>query len=244
MIKTPTIMKQNPLIMAEFEKAFSEVDHDIVNILLHSLQNNLLYDGANINLINYKQVLNRKIVISAPTFKELGKFGVNANDQIFEALKKIRDTSAIIRNFTDIDGKFIKAKTVSLIDDVRLIAKSDKDARENEFEIQFNEWFLQTSTRHFNQQVGNYTNVKIVTVASLKSKHAKKLYEILESQKYKHKSFAIKLKTLNRVFNLEDKPLSYFTKIINIAKPLVDQLIKFEYEVHKKDKLISFNICE
>lgn len=239
MIKTPTIMKQNPLIMAEFEKAFSEVDHDVVNILLHSLQNDLLLDGANINLINCNQVLNRTVSISASRFKELGQFGKNANEYIFEALKKIRDTSTIIRNFTDIDGKFVKAKLVSLIDDVRLIA-NDKDARENEFEIQFNEWFLKTSTRHFNQQVGNFTNVQIVTVSSIKSKHAKKLYEILESQKYKHKSFSIKLERLQTLFNLEDKPLAYFNTMIKRIYPSVNELIAFDFTIHKKDKLISF----
>jgi hypothetical protein len=239
MIKTPTIMKQNPLIMAEFEKAFSEVDHDVVNILLHSLQNDLLLDGANMNLINYKQALNRTVSISSSRFKELGKFGVNANEDIFQALRKISDTSAVIRNFTDIDGKFVKAKTVRIIDGVRL-TKSVNDARENQFEIQFNEWFLQTSTRHFNQQVGNFTNVKILTCSSLKSKHAKKLYEILESQKYKQKSFSIKLERLQVLFNLKDQGLAYFNKIFIRISPVVYELIPFSFTIHKKDKLISF----
>ena len=88
-IKTPTIMKQNPLIIAEFEKSFSEVDYDIVNILLHSLQNELLLDGDTIDLFNYNKVLNRKVLIRASTFKNLGKFGKNANKDIFNSLKKM-----------------------------------------------------------------------------------------------------------------------------------------------------------
>lgn len=245
MIKAPMIMKQNPLIMAEFEKAFSEVDHDVVNILLHSLQNVLKLDGDSVNLFNYEKIKNRKVAIAASTFKELGKFGKNSNKDIFESLKKISDTSAVIRDFRDVDNKFIKAKNIRIIDSVAWYKEGElEDRREQAFEVQFNEWFLQTSARQFNIQVGNFTNLELTSITSIKSKHGKKLYELLESQRYKQKTFAIKLPQLQKYFNMDDKQLSFIIRTIERVKPQVEKLIPFEYEVFKADKLISFNIIQ
>lgn len=245
MIKAPTIMKQNPLIMAEFEKAFSEVDHDVVNILLHSLQNELKLDGSNMDLFNYEKIINRKVVIGASTFKELGKFGKNSNKDIFESLKKISDTSAVVRDFRDSNNKFVKAKNIRIIDNVAWYKEGGlSDNREQAFEVQFNEWFLQISAKQFNIQVGNFTNIEIPTVASLKGNHAKKLYELLESQKYKHKTFAVKLSTLQKFFKMDGVQLSYITQVITRVKPKVEKLTPFNFTVHKADKLISFEILE
>lgn len=241
MIKTPTIMKHNPLIMAEFEKAFSEVDHDVVNILLHSLQNELKLDGSNMDLFNYQKMLDRKVLIRSSKFKELGKFGVNANKEIFESLKKISDTSAVIRNFTDEQGRFTKAKTIRIIDSVAWIKEgATLDNRETGFEVQFNEWFLQISTKSFNIQVGNFTNLTLESVSSLKSKYAKKFYEILKAREHRGTSFSLRLDELQAILSLEDKPLSYITKELKRSAPKIEQLISFEYEVFKKDGLISF----
>lgn len=242
MIKTPIIMKQNPLIFAEFEKAFSEVDHDVVNILLHALQNELLFsDGSKMDLVNYEKIPNRTVKIRAGKFKVLGKFGKNGNQEIFHSLKKINDTSAVIRNFTDIDGVRVKASTVNIIDKVSWIEKDGtEDSREHIFEIQFNEWFLRVSTKSFNQQVGNFTPLLLSDVSGLKSSFAKTLYEILESKKYRETTFALKLEDMRKIFNLPERNLSYFVDAIKRNKKNIDILIHFEYEVFKKDKLISF----
>lgn len=238
------IMKQTPLIMAEFEKAFSEVDHDVVNILLHTLQNILkVGESDSLNLFNYEKLQQRKVVISAASFKELGKFGKNANEYIFESLKKISDTSAVIHNFTDKDNKRIKKKNIRVIDTVTWYEGGAlDDKRDQAFEVQFNEWFLQIATKQFNVQVGNYTKVELPTVSSLKSKHAKKLYEILKSQEYQNKSFALRHENMQRLFNLEGKDFSYIVRIIKTAKPKVEKLLPFEFTPFKKDKLISFKI--
>ena len=241
MLKTPTVMKQNPLILAEFEKAFSEVDHDVVNILLHSLQNEYLLDNTNINLLNYKDIMDRKVIIQASTFKNLGKFGKNANKEIFESLAKIQFTDARIKNFTDFDGKFVKAMTVSIIDSVRWLENGmTGDNREQAFEVQFNEWFLRVSTKSFNIEVGNFTNLEISDLSLLKSKHAKKLYEILKAKEYRETSFAIKLSDMQKIFNLENKTMAYMNQMLKRIKPLIEKFIEFEYEIFKKDKLISF----
>jgi hypothetical protein len=232
-------MKQNPLIMAEFGKALSEVDHDVVNILLHSLQNELKLDGASIDLFNYDKIFDRKVVLKASDFKELGKFGKNANEAIFESLKKIRDTSAVVRNFRDIDNRIVKAKTVSLIDDVRWL-KDNADKRDHSFEVQFNEWFLQISTKHFNTQVGNYASVQIDRVSSIKGKHAKKLYELVKSQKWRGTSFSLSYSELQKIFNLDGKDFSYIVRILKSSKPKVDKFIPFKCTPFKKDKLVSF----
>lgn len=238
------IMKQNPLIMAEFEKAFSEVDHDVVNILLHTLQN-ILKVGENdsLNLFNYEKLQQRKVVISAASFKELGQFGKNANEYIFDSLKKISDTSAVIHDFKDKEGKRVKKKNIRVIDTVTWYeggALADK--RDQAFEVQFNEWFLQIATKQFNVQVGNFTKVELPTVSSLKGKYAKKLYEILKSQEYRNTTFALRYENMQKLFNLEDKDFSYVVRIIREAKPKVEKLISFKFTPFGKDKLISFEI--
>lgn len=246
MIKTPTIMKQNPLIMAEFEQAFSEVDHDVVNILLHSLQNELMLDDANIDLFNYKEIHNREVLISASTFKRMGKFGKNYNSGIAESLKKISDTSAWIKNFTDIDGKFVKRKNIRIIDNVTWYdSGTQKDGREQAFKVQFNEWFLQVSTKGFNISVGNFTNLELLNVKDLKGKYAKKLYEILEAKKYRNTSFSMKLEDLQKTFNVDNKKtIGYFNREIKRAKLKVEKFILFDFEVFSEDKLISFTYLD
>jgi len=241
MISNPIIMKQNPLILAEFEKAFSEVDHDVVNILLNELQNVFKIEENRMDLFNYEKVLDRKIIIPASRFKELGKFGVNATDNIFNSLKKISDTSAVVRNFVDHNNKPIKAKTIRLIDDVTLYERGALyDKREQAFEIQFNEWFLQIGNRHYNVQVGNYTKLDLTCVSSIKGKHAKTLYELLLSKEHRGTSFSLKLIQLQKLFGLKDKPLSQIVAIIKRVQPKVSEHIDFEYTVFKKDKMISF----
>ena len=242
MLKAPTIMKQNPLIFAKFEQAFSEVEHDIVNILLHSLQNDLLLsDGSNIDLFNYGKIPDRKVTIRASTFKKLGKFDKGSNKDIFDSLVKIKSTAIKLMNFTDTDGVFVRGLAFSIIDTIRWVdTNSVKDKREQVFEIQFNEMFLKISTKKFNQVVGNFTPLRLNDVSSIKSKYAKKLYEILKAKQYRETSFSLKLEELQDLFNLKDKPLSYISKELNRAKKIVNNFISFEFEIFKKDKLISF----
>lgn len=243
-----TIMKQNALILAELTKAFSEVDHDVVNILLHALQNELMIEESHINLFNYEKIFTRTIKIRASTFKELGKFGVNANQNIFESLKKIRDTSAAIKNFIDLDGAKVRAMTVSLIDSVKWMNKEENsktlDNREHIFEIQISEWMLKISTREFNKLVGNYTPILLNDVTSIKSSFAKKLYEILKSKQFRETSFSLSLEEMQKIFNLEKRALSYFINNIERNKSKIDIFVQFEYEVFKKDKLISFKFTK
>jgi hypothetical protein len=100
-----TIMKQNSLILAKWKEELDSIDIRIVNVLIHSLQNELTIDNQKLNLFNYVQVMKRKVYIRASTFKENGNFGINSNKEIFESLLKIRNTSTVLRNFTDLDGK-------------------------------------------------------------------------------------------------------------------------------------------
>ena len=241
MIKAPTIMKQNPLIMAEFRDAFSDVDHDVVNVLIHALQNELLLDNMNIDLFNYKDIVNRTVSIRASKFKEFAKLGKNSNKLLFESLKKIRDTSATIRKFTDIDGKYYRASTISIVDSVAWIdLNATQDHREHTFEIQFSDWFLKASTKTFNAEVGNYSNIEIDKVSSIRSPFAKKMYEVLESKKYRGTSFSLNIKEINKIFKYRDSSFSYFLSTLKRNYKKVNEIIPFSYESFKKDKIISF----
>lgn len=240
MIKAPTIMKQNPLIMAEFEKAFSEVDHDVINILLHELQNEYSLDGSRMDLFNYSKILDRKVVIPAKKFKDLGRFGKNSRENIYQSLKKISDTSATIRDFRDHNNKWIYAQNVRIIDGAKHYSLTE-DNREQAFEVQFNEWFLQIATKQFNIQVGNYTKIEIEKVSEVKGKHAKKLFELLQSKQFRETSFSMPLAKLQKIFNLEDKDFSYMVRIIKTNAPKVNKAIPFTFEPFKADKLISFS---
>lgn len=242
-----TIMKQNPLILAEFQKTLSEVDHDVVNVLLHALQNKIKIEEENINLLTCNGIFDRIVKIPAKAFKQFGAFGINANEQIFQSLKKIRDTSATVRNFTDVDGRRIKAMTVSLIDGVKLIDEEEKNGvisaiKEHYFEVQINNWFLQTSTKEFNTKVGNYTPISLFEDVSLSGAFAKKMYEILRANQFKETTFSFKLEEMQKIFSLHGRALSYFVNNIKRDKEKLDRLIKFEYEVFKSDKIISFRI--
>lgn len=239
------ILKQNPLILAEFNRAFSETQHDLLNGLLHIMQNVFEMDAEKLNLFTYNRIADRRVAISAADLKELGKFGVNANQYIFDALKQIRDTSAVLRNFVDIDGRRVAKKTVSIIDDVRQLDRSESpDSRQDYFEIQFNEWFLIASTRQYNIEHGNYTSLPPMIVPSIVGKHAKKLYEILEMQQGRNSEFCITMDRAAEVFDgLSSKdPFSKFSRIIDRNADKVKAYIPFEHTPHKKDKLISFKI--
>lgn len=237
-------LKQNPLIMAEFEKSLGETDHDLLNAMLHIMQNVFEVELKRIDLLNYERIMDRKVIISAADLKKLGKFGKNSNEEMFKSLKKIRDTSITIRNFIDIDGLKTKARTVAIVDNVRLIAGGELgDGREQAFEIQFNEWFLTVATREFNQKVGNYTPVAIKMVAQIRSKHAKRLYEILSMQIGKRQfEFSMPHQRGIELFGLGEVTFGVLSQTIRRAAPKVQPLIEFDYTVHRKEKIISFII--
>jgi hypothetical protein len=235
------IMKQNSLILAKYEQKLNSIDLRLVNILIHAQQNLLIIGTENINLFNYQQLKERKIMIKSKTIKEAGCFGVNANEDIFLSLKKIRDTSAIVKNFTDVDGKTYRAMIVALIDGVRMIDKkigTIPDEREVQFEITFSEWFLKTSTAAFNTKVGNYAKMPAIISTISNNKSAIKLYELLKVYEYKN-YFSIKLLDLQKHFEVE-YTLAEFKKIIDRTKPKIETSISFEYEIEKKDKIINF----
>lgn len=239
--KNLCIMKQNPLIFAEFSNAFGGMDRDVLNVLLYVLQSHLIIEEKNINLFNYQAIFSRTIRIRASLFKKKAKLGINANSDIFASLKKIRDTSAIIKNFIDIDNTKVRAKTVSIIDSVKWIDENaTHDGREHAFEIQFNEWFLKVSTREFNSKVGNYTTVNLEDTASFNSAFAKVLYEILKSKQHRGIGFSLTLVEMRNIFNMQKRQLSHFVNIITRVQPEVTKFISFEVKVFKADKLISF----
>jgi|GEM_PF-6215843 len=244
-----TIMKQNSLILAKWKEELDSIDIRIVNVLIHSLQNELTIDNQKLNLFNYVQVMKRKVYIRASTFKENGNFGINSNKEIFESLLKIRNTSTVLRNFTDLDGKKYKAKTVSLIDDVGILDKTNKDLvldpRNEVFEITFNEWFLETSTAAFNTNVGNFTPLILNDLFSIKGKYGMKLYELLQQNKYRCTSFSMSLNDLRDYFHLPKSSLSVIVQRVLINNSdKVSQMIPFEYEVFKKDKIVSFSYLD
>lgn len=239
-----TIMKQNSLILSKWKEELDSIDMRIVNVLIHSLQNELTIDKKKLDLFNYEQILKRKVYIRASTFKNNGNFGINANKEIFDSLVKIRNTSTVLRDFVDTDGKRYKAKTVSLIDDVGILDKTNKDlvqdARNEVFEITFNEWFVKTSTIHFNTHVGNFTPIILNDLFFIRGKHGMKLYELLQQNKYRNTSFSMSLQELRDYFGFEKGSLSVIVQKVLENAETVKKLIPFEYKVFKKDKIVSF----
>jgi hypothetical protein len=239
-----TIMKQNALILAKWKQELDSIDLRIVNVLIHALQNELVIENENLNLFNYEKVIKRKVHIRSSTFKKNGNFGINANKEIFESLDKISNTSTILRDFVDLDGIKYKAKSVRLIDNVGILDKSNKDkisdAREEVFEITFNEWFLRTSTSSFNVQIGNYTSVPLEDYCSIKGKHGKKLYELLEQKRHRGTSFSMRLNELNEYFEIEGSLSVIDQRVLKNNAKKVQTLIPFKYELFKKDEIVSF----
>jgi len=233
------ILKQNPLIKAKFNWIYKESHHDIINGLVHIFQNSLLINRENVNLFNYDLLEYKKVHISADKLRSICKFGKRENDYMFDILKSIRDQSATLINFKDEDGVFYKKKTLSFLDSVGII-KNDTDKRKDDFEIVFSSDFIKIATKAFNLKIGNFTQVPLSNVTTLNSKHAKRLYEMILSHLEYKEQWTLNKDQLDILFDMENKPLSYIVRTIQRNYNHVYKLIHFSYEVHKKDKLISF----
>ncbi len=245
--KELTIMKQNPLILSSWNSDLETLDLKIVDFLINLLQNELVVHGGELTLFNYEQVINRKILVKASRFKDIIGSGKNSNELILQSLRKISDTSTILRNFTDTDGKKYKAVVLRLINSIKEFDKSIEakniDKREDVFEIEFNDLFLKISTAAFNVQVGNYTKVSLPSSFELKSKYAIKLYQLIKQAEFKDTAFSFNLKELQEYFQVDEKqPFSYIVKFINKFAPEINKLIEFEYKIYKKEKTISFQV--
>lgn len=230
----PEILKQNNLIECSFEelKTWSEIHHDLFNELIAIYQNYSHNDGL-------FPELNKKIYVRRSTLEKNINIRRKTNHEIFELLKKMRDTSFEIKGIYTPDG-YKKTAAMSFFNYVDV---NEKPGKESYFEIEYSKLFSMLCDKNYSLKYGNYCKLNLLKITSLKGKYAKALFELVESNKYK-KNFVIKEGDLKKFLRYDVKHYRFAGMIREIDKVFdnVSSLVKFTYKVNKNGKSISFQI--
>src|SRR5574344_1628461 len=120
-IMQPEILKQNNLIECSFKEleTLSEIQHDLFNEIIAIFQHYENKDGL-------FEELNRKIYIRRSTLEKNINIRRKSNKEIFELLKKMRDTSFTIKGIFAPDG-YKKTAAMSFFNYVDVNEKAGKE---------------------------------------------------------------------------------------------------------------------
>lgn len=233
-IMQPEILKQNNLIECSFKEleTWSEIQHDLFNEIIAIFQHYEHKDGL-------FEELNRKIYIRRSTLEKNINIRRKSNKEIFELLKKMRDTSFTIKGIFAPDG-YKKTAAMSFFNYVDV---NEKAGKESYFVIEYSELFSMLCDRNYSLKYGNYCKLNILKVNSLNSKYAKALYELIEANSYK-KQFTFNEEELKSLLRYDVKHHRFSTLLREIDKvyEAVNSHIKFTYKVYKETRTISFKI--
>lgn len=235
-LDSPEILKQNNLINCAFEElsSWSEIEHDLLNEIIALYQKNPGYEET-----LFSDEFKRKIFVRRKTIEKNIAIRRKSDNEIFELLKKIRDTSITIKNIYHSNG-YKTTRSFAFLDKVFL---HEKEGKESYFEIQYSEEFGMICDKTYSIRYGNYSRLYLPHLIKLKGKYSKYLYELLESNKYK-KSFTISEKELKQYFkyNIKNYSFSYLVREIQRSFTPVSEKINFKYFINKSEKSISFHI--
>lgn len=230
------ILKQNNLIDCSFEELgkWSEIEHDLLNELIASYQKNRGYEDT-----LFKEQFKRKIFIRRKTLEKNIAIRRKTNKEIFDFLKKMRDTSFTIKNIYQSNG-YKTTAAISFFDKVFL---HEKLGKESYFEIEYSELFAMLCDKAYSLKYGNYTKLNLVQIVQLNSKYAKALYELLEANRYK-KNFTLKEHELRAYMKFDSRKyyFSYLVREIERAYKIVFSKTNFKYSINSNEKSISFVI--
>ena len=238
------LYKQNPVIRGHFLTneengnkltLISEFDLDVLNAIYLITQQDLFAAHP----IHYKELVRLEIPINSIQKLLLRK---RRNiEEIRTSINNLFSTDIVLKDFTHpISGSKYREYHTHIINKYGY-----KKENKNICEIEFDELFLVNILRHpkKDSKIGNFTPIRLHSSASLRSKYAKRLYEYAMSINGKE-TFSMSMNSLNKLFGTNHK---YFGRIVEILKRIEEQMkqvVQFEYEVFKKDKLISFKISE
>ncbi|MDD3056176.1 MAG: replication initiation protein [Aliarcobacter sp.] len=228
------ILKQNNLIECSFKEleTWSEIHHDLFNELIAIFQN---YEHKN----GLFEDMNRRIYVRRTTLEKNINIRRKSNQEIFELLKKMRDTSFVIKGIYQSNGY----KTTAAISFFNYVYLHEKPGKESYFEIEYTELFAMLCHKNYSLKYGNYCKLNLQKTISLKSKYAKALYELIESNKYK-KQFTFKEEELKSLLRYDVKHYRFAGLVREIEKvyKVVNSNVKFTYTAHKETKSLTFKI--
>jgi len=228
---SPEILKQNSLIHCSFEElnGWSELEHDLFNEILAYAQ-----DSEQMS-----SLFGRKLYIRRKNLEKNTSIKRKSNDEIYQILKKMKDTSITIENIYQKNGYKTKA-AIPFFDRVYL---HEKAGYPSYFEIECSEIFASLCSKNYSLKYGNYTKLHLLKITKLKSKYAKALYELLEANRYK-KQFTLKENELKNYlkYKVKDYRFSGMLREIRKVENSVKAYIDFTFTEHKSDKSVTFTI--
>ena len=230
----PEILKQNNLINCSFKEleTWSEIHHDLFNELIATFQNYEYKDGL-------FPEMNKRIFIRRATLEKNINIRRKSNQEIFELLKRMRDTSFTIKGIYQANGY----KTTASIAFFNYVYLHEKAGKESYFELEYTELFALLCDKAYSLKFGNYSKINLLKSTKLKSKYAKALYELIEANKYKN-PFTLKeyeLKSFLK-YDVKNYRFSYLVREIEKVYMQIDKLLSFTYIVHKVEKSITFKL--
>jgi hypothetical protein len=240
------IYKQNPVIRGHFMTneengnkltLLSEFDFDILNAIYLTTQQNLFAAQP----VRYKELV--KFEINLQDIQKLLPRKRKDYTDIKNSLYNLFSTDIVLKDFMHPEtGKTYKEYHTHIIHKYGFLKENT-----NICEMELEELFLINILRHTDTQsekkIGNFTPIRFDSVASLKSKFAKRLYEYMSGVKNSSKKeFRLGIDALNKLFGTNHTIIARHTETIKRIKPQIDKLLLFEYETFKEDKLISFKI--
>jgi hypothetical protein len=182
-------------------------------------------------------------------FKNLRKLmNLSSNNNyisIIESALKSLATPILLKNYTDTNGKFYKAKALACIDNSYNYGKEQHFKKSEEWVVEFklNDEFFTIITKAFK---GNFTTLKWrETSNKLSSKYSIAIYEYLMSFYKNNFYLEVRLSTINEIFGLTDKPLPLSKVLIILKRCIKEILVKtdlnyLEFESNKQHKMITF----
>lgn len=244
-IESPTrnnkiIYKHNPTIRGYFldsnseNTILSEFSFDILNAIYLTIQQNLFA----IHPEEFQKRIKIEIDIRAIQTLLLRKRR-DLND-IKNAIEELYQTDFVLKNFTHpITGSKYREFHTRIVE-----AYGYRKEDPYICDIHMSEMYLVNIMRHpkGDYRIGNFTPIRLYSVSALRGKHTKRFYEYIESMIDTKKEFALSLDSLNKLFGAKYNSLSDLVKIITRTQEQLEEIYNFNFEVFKKDKLISFKI--
>ncbi|MFA6195383.1 MAG: replication initiation protein [Sulfurimonas sp.] len=248
--KGKIIYKQNPVIRGHFITneengskltLISEFDFDVLNAIYLTTQQNLFAAQP----IRYKALV--KLEINLQDIQKLLPRKRKDYTDIKNSLHNLFSTDIVLKDFMHPEtGKSYKEYHTHIIHKYGYAKENT-----NICEMELDELFLINILRHTDKQsdkkIGNFTPIRFESVAALKSKFAKRLYEYMSGVKNSSKiEFNLGIDALNKLFGTNHQVMSRLSEIVKRVHQQIEKetSLKFEYQTFKEDKLISFKMAE
>jgi len=237
-IRKQNIYKRYDIIYASLPKNIGENELKLINVLHKEAQKVI----GNCNDKNAKcPTEHKKIMLNTNDLAKALKINSKDNRHIARVIHKTLEN---LSNFPIKMRNWVHPISGIKYDwyNTKLVFEHKREKYKREIEVTLSEFFLLAIWRR-----NKYVTIDTNATSSFQSKYTIRLYEALMFQisKKKDKYIDMNVEILNQIFmSPENKFISVFkNKIIRYKiKEDMKEWLNFEYEVHKKDKIITFKI--